>query len=83
MTQIYNFSAGPAMMPKAVLAQAQAELLNWQNQGTSVMEVSHRGKYFSELHNQIKISVSFITFQITTRFYSCKAAHADNLRQFQ
>ena len=52
MTQIYNFSAGPAMMPKAVLAQAQAELLNWQNQGTSVMEVSHRGKYFSELAAQ-------------------------------
>ena len=52
MTQIYNFSAGPAMMPKAVLEQAQAELLNWQNQGTSVMEVSHRGKYFSELAAQ-------------------------------
>lgn len=49
MTPIYNFSAGPAMMPKAVLEQAQAELLNWQNQGTSVMEVSHRGKYFMEL----------------------------------
>lgn len=52
MTQVYNFSAGPAMMPKAVLEQAQRELLNWQDQGTSVMEVSHRGKLFMELITQ-------------------------------
>ncbi|PJG84230.1 3-phosphoserine/phosphohydroxythreonine transaminase [Conservatibacter flavescens] len=52
MSQVFNFSAGPAMMPEAVLAQAQQELLNWQNQGTSVMEVSHRGKYFMELAAQ-------------------------------
>ncbi|MDG6827730.1 3-phosphoserine/phosphohydroxythreonine transaminase [Glaesserella parasuis] len=49
MTQVYNFSAGPAMMPTAVLEKAQAELLNWQNQHTSVMEVSHRGKLFMEM----------------------------------
>ena len=42
MANVFNFSAGPAMMPKAVLEQAQQELLNWQGQGTSVMEVSHR-----------------------------------------
>ena len=52
MTQVYNFSAGPAIMPKAVLEQAQKELLNWQEQGTSVMEVSHRGKLFMELITQ-------------------------------
>lgn len=49
---MFNFSAGPAMMPAEVLAKAQQELLNWQNQGTSVMEVSHRGKYFMELAQQ-------------------------------
>ena len=43
---IYNFSAGPAVLPKAVLKRAQDELLDWNNQGTSVMEVSHRGKPF-------------------------------------
>lgn len=47
--KVFNFSAGPAMMPKAVLEKAQAELLNWLNQGTSVMEVSHRGKLFMEM----------------------------------
>lgn len=49
MSEIFNFSAGPAMMPKAVLEKAQGELLNWLQQGTSVMEVSHRGKYFMEM----------------------------------
>ncbi|TCJ94816.1 phosphoserine aminotransferase [Volucribacter psittacicida] len=52
MSDVFNFSAGPAMMPKAVLQQAQQELLNWQGQGTSVMEVSHRGQYFMALARQ-------------------------------
>jgi len=43
---IHNFSAGPAMLPKEVLKRAQEEFINWNNQGTSVMEVSHRGKPF-------------------------------------
>lgn len=49
MSQVFNFSAGPAMLPKAVLEQAQAELLDWNGQGTSVMEVSHRGKPFMQV----------------------------------
>ncbi|WP_392562849.1 3-phosphoserine/phosphohydroxythreonine transaminase [Orbus sturtevantii] len=44
--KIYNFSAGPATLPHEVLKQAQAELLNWNNTGASVMELSHRGKDF-------------------------------------
>ena len=52
MANVFNFSAGPAVMPQAVLEQAQQELLNWQGQGTSVMEVSHRGKLFMELITQ-------------------------------
>ncbi|MDX8385524.1 MAG: 3-phosphoserine/phosphohydroxythreonine transaminase [Gallionella sp.] len=43
---IYNFSAGPAVLPKTVLQQAQAELLDWHGSGMSVMEMSHRGKEF-------------------------------------
>ncbi|PVX39913.1 phosphoserine aminotransferase [Pasteurella langaaensis DSM 22999] len=49
MTQVFNFSAGPAMISKPVLEKAQSELLNWLGQGTSVMEVSHRGKLFMEM----------------------------------
>nr|WP_136252239.1 3-phosphoserine/phosphohydroxythreonine transaminase [Ningiella ruwaisensis] len=43
---VFNFSAGPAAIPRPVLKRAQDELLNWNGQGTSVMEVSHRGKPF-------------------------------------
>ncbi len=42
----YNFSAGPAAMPEAVLQRAAAEMLDWQGSGMSVMEMSHRGKEF-------------------------------------
>ncbi|MBI3899085.1 MAG: 3-phosphoserine/phosphohydroxythreonine transaminase [Gammaproteobacteria bacterium] len=46
MTAIYNFSAGPAVLPQDVLQRAQAELLDWHGSGMSVMEMSHRGKEF-------------------------------------
>ena len=46
MTRIFNFSAGPAVLPEEVLKQAQAELLDWHGSGMSVMEMSHRGKEF-------------------------------------
>ena len=46
MSRIYNFSAGPAALPEAVLKQVQQEMLEWNGAGASVMEVSHRGKPF-------------------------------------
>lgn len=49
MSRLYNFSAGPAMLPEPVLQQAQLELLNWNNTGMSVMEMSHRGKEFTAI----------------------------------
>jgi len=49
MTQIFNFSAGPAVLPKPVLERAQAEMLNWHGSGMSVMEMSHRGKEFTSI----------------------------------
>ncbi len=49
MTTIYNFSAGPAVLPKPVLARAQAEMLDWHGSGMSVMEMSHRGKEFTSI----------------------------------
>lgn len=42
----YNFAAGPAMLPESVLLRAQQELLNWQNTGTSIMEIGHRTAIF-------------------------------------
>jgi phosphoserine aminotransferase len=49
---IHNFSAGPAVLPKAVLLQAQAELIDWRGTGMSVMEMSHRGKEFMSIAAQ-------------------------------
>jgi phosphoserine aminotransferase len=46
---IYNFSAGPAVIPKEVLLQAQAELPDWRGSGMSVMEMSHRGKEYMNI----------------------------------
>jgi phosphoserine aminotransferase len=44
--RVFNFSAGPAVLPESVLAQAAAEMLDWRGSGMSVMEMSHRGKEF-------------------------------------
>lgn len=49
MAQIFNFSAGPAVLPKEVLAQARDEMLDWHGSGMSVMEMSHRGKEFMSI----------------------------------
>lgn len=46
MENVYNFSAGPAGLPKAVMEKAQAEFIDWNELGTSVMEISHRSKEF-------------------------------------
>lgn len=46
---IYNFSAGPAVMPQAVLKEAHAHFLNYQQSGMSVMELSHRSALFEQI----------------------------------
>ena len=50
VTTIYNFSAGPAVLPKEVLQQAADEMLDWQGSGMSVMEMSHRGPEFISIY---------------------------------
>ena len=49
MSRVFNFSAGPAMLPTEVIQQAQQEMLDWHGSGMSVMEMSHRGKEFIEI----------------------------------
>lgn len=49
MSGVYNFCAGPAMLPVPVMAKAQEELVNWQGLGVSVMELSHRSAEFIEV----------------------------------
>lgn len=54
MDHIYNFSAGPAVLPRPVLQQAQQEMLDWHGSGISVMEMSHRGKEFTSIIEELE-----------------------------
>src|SRR5690554_1343759 len=54
MERAYNFNAGPAALPLDVLKEAQAELLNFNGTGMSVMELSHRSKDYEAVHNQAR-----------------------------
>ena len=47
--RVYNFSAGPSMLPEAVLERARDEMLDYQGSGMSVMEISHRSKQFIDI----------------------------------
>lgn len=49
MKRVYNFSAGPAILPEAVLKEAAAEMLDYQGSGMSVMEMSHRSKIYQQI----------------------------------
>jgi phosphoserine aminotransferase len=52
MSRIFNFSAGPAMLPTEALARAGDEMLDWRGTGMSIMEVSHRGKEFISVYEE-------------------------------
>jgi phosphoserine aminotransferase len=49
MARVFNFSAGPAMLPQSVIERAQQEMLDWNGSGMSVMEMSHRGKEYMSI----------------------------------
>ena len=51
----YNFCAGPAALPAAVMQKAQAEMLDWQGCGISVMEISHRSSEYQALTDQHRL----------------------------
>ncbi|MDW3652567.1 MAG: 3-phosphoserine/phosphohydroxythreonine transaminase [Bacteroidia bacterium] len=55
--KVYNFSAGPAVLPKEVLEHAQAELLDYQGRGISVMEMSHRSADFIDILDRAEESL--------------------------
>ncbi|MBK5963553.1 phosphoserine transaminase [Thiocystis minor] len=67
MARVFNFSAGPAMLPESVLCQARDEMLDWQGSGMCVAEMSHRGKEYmsiaaqaeSDLRDLLKIPANY------------------------
>ena len=49
MSRVYNFSAGPSTLPESVLKKAGAEIMDYHGSGQSVMEMSHRSKWFDDI----------------------------------
>ena len=52
MSRVYNFSAGPAVLPEEVLKEAADEMMDYRGCGMSVMEMSHRSKMFETIINE-------------------------------
>ena len=52
MSRVYNFSAGPAILPEEVIAEAQKELVDYKGSGMSILESSHRGKEYTAIHEE-------------------------------
>ena len=57
MKRVYNFNPGPATLPLEVLKEAQAEFLDFDNSGMSIIEISHRSKPYEKVHNQAKADI--------------------------
>jgi phosphoserine aminotransferase len=58
MARVYNFGAGPAVLPEEVLRQAAGEMLDFQGCGMSIMEASHRGKEYDAVHQEAQRNVA-------------------------
>ena len=75
MTQrIYNFSAGPAVLPVEVLEEARENILSLGNTGIGILEHSHRGKAYMAVHEEAGRLRSWLEFPTTTTCCSCKGA---------
>ena len=57
MERVYNFNPGPATLPVEVLREAQAEFLNFDDSGMSIIEMSHRSKPYEKVHNAAKATI--------------------------
>ena len=57
MNRIFNFSAGPAMLPLEVLQDVQAELLNLQDSGMSILEISHRSSIYEKINQEAEADI--------------------------
>ena len=54
MARVYNFSAGPSVLPESVLEKAAAEMMDYEGSGQSVMEMSHRSSEFQDIIDTCK-----------------------------
>ena len=57
MARVYNFSAGPAVLPEEVLQEAAQEMMDYQGSGMSVMEMSHRSKVYEDIIKEAEADI--------------------------
>jgi len=80
MSQVFNFCAGPAMLPVEVMKKAQAEFVNWHGTGCSVMELSHRSKEFMSV--AAKAEADLRDLMAIPKNYSVLFCHGGGRGQF-
>jgi phosphoserine aminotransferase len=79
--RVFNFSAGPAVLPEPVLKQAAAEMLDWHGSGMSVMEMSHRGKEFIDIADKAEADLrTLLSIPPITKYFSCRVARLPRMR---
>jgi phosphoserine aminotransferase len=80
----WNFSAGPAAIPEAVLQEAQAEMLEWQGSGMSVMEMSHRSSEFIDIANKAREDfIDLLKILVIIKFFFFKEEQLFSSQWFQ
>ena len=81
MSRVYNFSAGPAVLPEEVLKEAADEMLDYKGTGMSVMEMSHRSKAFETIIQEAEADLRELRISlIITRYCSFRAVQASSLQ---
>ena len=81
MSRVYNFSAGPSVLPESVLERAASEMLDCNGSGQSVMEMSHRSKEFDAIIKGTEQKLRQV-LNIIIKFFLYKAALHLNLLWF-
>lgn len=82
MSRVYNFSAGPAVLPEEVLQEAAAEMMDYKGSGMSVMEMSHRSKWFDDIIKDAEKDLrELMNIPDITRCFSFRVVlHSSSLR---
>ena len=84
MARVYNFSAGPSVLPEVVLKEAAEEMLDYKGTGMSVMEMSHRSKAFDNIIKEAEKDLrDLMNILTTTRCFSFREELHSSLQQFQ
>ena len=80
MSRVYNFSAGPAVLPESVLKEAAYEMMDYQGSGMSVMEMSHRSKLIRVfwIRQRPICGICWVFLRII-RYCSCRAVPISSL----